>query len=163
MTLTGFTKVSDRFTVGAAAVPPTAAALDADDGHEYWQTSDGTVNGTVLAVWRYEGTADIWMQQPLGGTPCPAPMTRLALIGLRNAGQLRTECHYTITDHVQNRLVAGTTITLHAVAANELSERVEVDREDPGVPEEVEVEALGCREVVGGQQGSGEHRPQRQV
>lgn len=58
---------------------------------------------------------------------CPAPMTRAALLALRAAGSLQQNCHYTITDHVQNRLVAGTTITLHAVSANELSERAEVN------------------------------------
>ena len=54
-------------------------------------------------------------------------MTRAALLTLRATGQLRTECPYIITDHVQNRLVAGTTITMRAVAANELSEQVEVN------------------------------------
>lgn len=68
-----------------------------------------------------------WLDSNAAATPCPAPMTRAALIALRNAGTLRPECHYTITDHVQNRLVAGTAITLHAVALNELSERVEVN------------------------------------
>ena len=63
----------------------------------------------------------------VSGVSCPAPMTRAALLTLRNAGQLRVECPYTITDHVQNRLVAGTTIVLRAVAANELSEEVGVN------------------------------------
>ena len=52
---------------------------------------------------------------------CPAPMTRVALVALRNAGTLRTECPYTITDFVQGRFAAGTTITMKAVAVNELS------------------------------------------
>ena len=55
-----------------------------------------------------------------GGAACPAPMTRAALIALRNASSLRTECPYTITDFTQGRFLAGTTITLQAVAANEL-------------------------------------------
>jgi len=58
---------------------------------------------------------------------CPNPMTRLSLIALRNAGQLQTGCHYTITDHVQGQLVAGTTIQMHAVSASELSENVSVN------------------------------------
>jgi hypothetical protein len=64
---------------------------------------------------------------PVAAAACPAPMTRAALLALRAAGTLRTECPYIITDHAQNRLVAGTTIALRAVAANELSERVEVN------------------------------------
>lgn len=68
-----------------------------------------------------------WMDSNAAANPCPLPMTRIALITLRNAGALRTECPYTVTDHVQNRLVAGTTITLRAVAANELSEQVDVN------------------------------------
>lgn len=64
---------------------------------------------------------------PSTAPPCPAPMTRATLLALRSAGQLRTECPYTITDHVQGRLVAGTLITLRAVAANELSEAVDVN------------------------------------
>jgi hypothetical protein len=62
-----------------------------------------------------------------GGVACPAPMTRVALLNLRNSGGLSTSCHYTITDHVQGRLVAGTTITLHAAAANELAENAIVN------------------------------------
>lgn len=59
-------------------------------------------------------------------TTCPAPMTRAALIALRNAGDLSKDCDYVITDHVQGRLVAGTTIHLQAVDANTLSENVSV-------------------------------------
>lgn len=69
-----------------------------------------------------------WMDStPVAAAACPAPMTRAALLALRAANALRAECPYIITDHVQNRLVAGTTITLHAVSANELSEQVEVN------------------------------------
>lgn len=59
-------------------------------------------------------------------TTCPAPMTRAALIALRNAGDLSKDCDYVITDHVQGRLVAGTTIHLQAVDTNTLSEVVSV-------------------------------------
>lgn len=61
------------------------------------------------------------------GTTCPGPMTRAALLALRTAGTLNTSCHYTITDYVEGRFAAGTTITLHAVSATELSERVELN------------------------------------
>lgn len=59
-------------------------------------------------------------------TTCPAPMTRASLIALRNAGGLSKDCDYVITDHVQGRLVAGTTIHLQAVDASTLSENVSV-------------------------------------
>lgn len=59
-------------------------------------------------------------------TPCPAPMTRAALITLRNTNSLSKDCDYVITDHVQGRLVAGTTIHLQAVDTNTLSEVVSV-------------------------------------
>ena len=59
-------------------------------------------------------------------TTCPAPMTRAALIALRDAGGLSKDCDYVITDHVQGRLVAGTTIHLQAVDASTLSENVSV-------------------------------------
>lgn len=62
-----------------------------------------------------------------GGATCPLPMTRAALITLRNASGLLKDCDYVITDHVQGRLVAGTQIHLQAVSANELSESVAVN------------------------------------
>lgn len=62
-----------------------------------------------------------------GGSTCPAPMTRAALITLRNAGGLVKDCDYVVTDHVQGRLVAGTEIHLQAVSATELSENVSVN------------------------------------
>ena len=68
-----------------------------------------------------------WLDANAVSNPCPAPMTRAALLVLRASNALRAECPYIITDHVQNRLVAGTTITLRAVSANELSEQVEVN------------------------------------
>lgn len=56
--------------------------------------------------------------------PCPAPMTRAALIALRNAGQLRTECHYVVTDGPVIGTAGNTSATvieLHAMAGNRLS------------------------------------------
>ena len=58
---------------------------------------------------------------------CPAPMTRAALITLRNSGGLVKDCDYVITDHIQGRLIAGTQIHLQAVSATELSENVSVN------------------------------------
>lgn len=58
---------------------------------------------------------------------CTIVDTRANLISLRNAGGLTVGCHYVLTDHVQGRLVAGTTITLHADSANEFSENVTVN------------------------------------
>jgi hypothetical protein len=62
-----------------------------------------------------------------GGSTCPLPMTRAALIALRNASGLTKDCDYVVTDHVQGRLVAGTQIHLQAVSANKLSENVSVN------------------------------------
>lgn len=61
-----------------------------------------------------------------GGTSCPDPMTRADLLTLRSSGGLSKDCSYVITDHVQGRLVAGTTIRLVAVSNNELSNNVSV-------------------------------------
>lgn len=58
---------------------------------------------------------------------CVITDTRANLIALRNAGSLVVGCHYVLTDHVQGRLVAGTTITLHADSSNEFSENVTVN------------------------------------
>lgn len=63
-----------------------------------------------------------WAGPSTAGNSCPLPMTRAALLSLRASSALSINCAYQITDHVQGRLVAGTTITIHAVAANELSE-----------------------------------------
>lgn len=61
------------------------------------------------------------------GEGCVITGTRAELLALRNAGLLQPSCHYILTDHVQGRLVAGTTIELHAVAADEFSENVMVN------------------------------------
>lgn len=68
-----------------------------------------------------------YIVEPFASETCPAPMTRAALIALRAANGLLKDCDYVITDHVQGRLVAGTTIHLQAVSANELSENVQVN------------------------------------
>ncbi|MFZ1491135.1 MAG: hypothetical protein WAS51_14450 [Ilumatobacteraceae bacterium] len=48
-------------------------------------------------------------------------MTRADLITLRNTGGLSKDCDYVVTDHVQGRLVAGTTVHLQAVDGSTLS------------------------------------------
>ena len=53
--------------------------------------------------------------------------TRAELITLRSTNQLDAGCAYILTDHVQGRLVAGTTISLNAVSINEFSENVSVN------------------------------------
>lgn len=61
---------------------------------------------------------------PAGTPPCPAPMTRAALLALRTAGTLRTECHYIITDGPVIGTAGNTsptTIELHAVSGAELA------------------------------------------
>lgn len=58
---------------------------------------------------------------------CPAPMTRAALLALRTAGTLRTECPYIITDFASGTLVAPNLIYMHATSTTELSENVSVD------------------------------------
>jgi hypothetical protein len=67
-----------------------------------------------------------WVVRPAAAS-CPAPMTRAALLALRTSGLLDVNCVYTVTDHVQGRLVAGTQIVLQAVSPTELSEQVEVN------------------------------------
>lgn len=61
------------------------------------------------------------------GDNCVVSDTRINLINLRNAGGLVVGCHYIVTDHVQTRLVAGTTITLHADSPTEFSENATVN------------------------------------
>jgi hypothetical protein len=79
--------------------------VDFPDGRQYFRL--GT-SATTWGPWTLEGG-------------CPAPMTRAALIALRAAGALNVGCHYVITDYVQGRFLAGTTITMHADSATELS------------------------------------------
>jgi hypothetical protein len=79
--------------------------VDFPDGRQYFRL--GT-SATTWGPWTLEGG-------------CPGPMTRAALIALRAAGALNVGCHYVITDYVQGRFLAGTTITMHADSATELS------------------------------------------
>lgn len=61
---------------------------------------------------------------PASIPPCPAPMTRAALLALRTAAALRTECHYLVTDAPVIGTAGNTsptTVELHAVSAAELA------------------------------------------
>lgn len=104
---------------------PTVTGQEVDND-SYIVTSDGTSTGTPISFWKFDEETLTWVQVPSGNS-CPAPMTRAALIALRNANGLSKDCDYVITDHVQGRLVAGTTIHFQAVSANELSENVQVN------------------------------------
>lgn len=85
-----------------------------------------TVTGTYTDSYRGSNT-EVTTVDAAAAATCPLPMTRTALITLRNAGGLLKDCDYVVTDHVQGRLVAGTQIHLQAVSANELSENVSVN------------------------------------
>lgn len=60
--------------------------------------------------------------------PCPTePMTRAALVALRDAGELVEGCHYVISDHVQAPNLTGPNLVeLHAVAPGVLSMEAKV-------------------------------------
>lgn len=119
---------SNNIDTGAlyfGSVNPTVTGQEVDND-SFIVTSDGTPTGTPISFWKFDEETLTWVQVPSGST-CPAPMTRAALITLRNANGLTKDCDYVITDHVQGRLVAGTTIHLQAVSANELSQNVSVN------------------------------------
>ena len=102
------------------------SGIDYEDNASWIVTSDGTSTGTPISFWKFDAETNIWVQVPTGGgSTCPAPMTRAALIALRNAGTLNTSCHYIITDY--NRAnVGAATILLHAIDSNTLSMDVQV-------------------------------------
>lgn len=98
-------------------VAPSGVALM---GQVYQQTSTGNNTGVIMNTWTYDGT--VWYNETQ-----PIDLTRTQLLALRASAQLRQSQHYLITDHVQGRLVTGTTILLHAISNNELSESVVVN------------------------------------
>lgn len=59
-------------------------------------------------------------------TPCAPPMSRVALLALRNAASLDPQCHYVVNDHAQGQVPAGTLIVLHATAPDALGQHVHV-------------------------------------
>lgn len=72
------------------------------------------------------GAAAFYFPPATGGTSCPNPMTRAALVAMRDAGTLSKDCDYVITNHVQGRLVAGTSLHLQAVDNKTLSMHAQV-------------------------------------
>ena len=110
----------NSLTFGTGA--PTAAGNADDD--TYFVTDDGTSTGDVEEVWKWDEETSVWVKIPSGVT-CPAPMTRAALLGLRNAGELNTACHYVITDYNRGT-VGAATVLLHAVDEKTLSMDVHV-------------------------------------
>ena len=90
------------------------------------ELSDGDFDPNAadyMLVW----DGSIWqiIDQDTGGSgiTCPAPMTRSALLSLRNTGGLSKDCHYVITDY--NRGTVGASIIqLHAVDLNTLGQSV---------------------------------------
>lgn len=83
---------------------------------------DGIDTTVLLNGDRYEWDGTAW-QQVLGSTPCPDPMTRAALIALRNAGSLNKDCHYVITNPSADGTLDVQEIILHAVNENTLSQQ----------------------------------------
>lgn len=111
-----FTGGGATVSYGVSNIPPVATSV----GQVYHQTSTGTQAGVLMNTWTWDGTAWFNESQPIN-------VTRAQLIALRDASLLRQSQHYLVTDHVQNRLIAGTTILVHATADNEISESVTVN------------------------------------
>lgn len=113
-----FTRKSELIFVSDAANVPNRRWNDNDTAVV---TDDGTHTGTVEEMYKFNSETDGWVKISFGGgTSCPAPMTRAALVALRNSSQLSRDCHYVITDY--NRGTVGSaTIMLHAVDENTLA------------------------------------------
>lgn len=113
---------SSQFSAGTTSPPPIGGSEN--DNDTYWVTPDGTVNTVPTEIWVFDEQAGQWVNQPMGGgTSCPAPMTRAALLGIRNASGLMKDCHYTITDYSRGN-VGASTVLLHAIDENTLSQTV---------------------------------------
>ena len=95
----------------------SAVALVINTGTAAFKVGDQSVktDSAVLFVW--DGAA--WV--PAGGSTCPGPMTRAALLALRTAGALSTECRYTITDPPVTGNFAPSALVFDAVSATELA------------------------------------------
>jgi hypothetical protein len=62
------------------------------------------VTGNYLGSYRGART-EVTTIDAAGGSTCPLPMTRAALLALRASASLTKDCDYVITDHVQGRLL----------------------------------------------------------
>ena len=89
-------------------------------GDVYNQTSDGTASGVLLNTWIWDGTT--WFNDSQ-----PKNVTRSELLNLATNALLRQSQHYLITDHVQGRLLSGTTILVHAISDTEIGQPVIVN------------------------------------
>lgn len=65
---------------------------------------------------------------PEAAAPCPEqPMTHAEVVALRDAGQLRVECHYVVEDWVQGTTLTGPNLVeLHATSPSVLSMEAKV-------------------------------------
>ena len=114
---------SNNIDTGAlyfGAINPTVTGQEVDND-SYIVTSDGTPTGTPISFWKFDEETLTWVQVPSGGTTCPAPMTRVELITLRNASGLDPQCHYVVTDPASNGTLQLQRVILHALDANTLS------------------------------------------
>lgn len=89
-------------------------------GDVYNQTSDGTASGVLLNTWIWDGTT--WFNDSQ-----PKNVTISELLDLAANALLRQSQHYLITDHVQGRLLSGTTILVHAISDTEIGQSVIVN------------------------------------
>lgn len=97
---------------------------DHNDNDSFFVTDNGLASGVPIEFWKFDSDIASWIEVPLG-SECPAPMTRTALLTLRNSGSLDINCHYVIIDY--NRGTVGAAIILlHAVEPNTLSMSVKV-------------------------------------
>ncbi len=126
--------------VSNARVRTSAAGLDVTlpvpsdtrDGRTFVVMNAGAENftfyGATVAPDEYaEAYFDggVWHSQASKASACPGPMTRTALLALRNSAGLSKDCHYVVTDY--NRGTVGAAeILLHAVDASTLSMDVSV-------------------------------------
>lgn len=73
------------------------------------------------------GTGGGYVVSTGGDSSCIISGTRAQLLALRASNSLDRGCSYLLTDHLQGRLVVGTTILLSAISINEFSENVSIN------------------------------------
>ena len=73
------------------------------------------------------GTGGGYVISGSGDSSCIISGTRAQLLALRASNSLDRGCSYLLTDHLQGRLVVGTTILLSAISINEFSENVSIN------------------------------------
>ena len=112
-------KVNVRYGTIAPAALPTDKKWD-----EYLVTPSGDNTTLATQTWIFD-----WVSREVRpwGTPHLVQWTRAAILGLRTAWTLVPWVSYEITDHIQGRLVIGTTVTLLATSTTELSHDARVN------------------------------------